>query len=150
MRKLMIFGTMLLVSACAASTQPPVTVKGADVDLMTIAGKWYGVYRGVQSGRKGTIHFELFRGTRMAEGKVIMNSDRPELARTLQIKFVNVGGQMVQGKIGPYEDPGKKCQVETVFRGTVKGNRISGTFTTKVIGRPISQQGRWSVVRKEN
>jgi len=148
MRKTMIIGMFLLLQGCAASTEPAISVNGGDVDLMTIAGDWYGVYEGTESKRKGSIHFELYRGTRMAEGKVIMNADKPALATTLKIKFVKVGGTKVNGKIGPYTDPGCKCQVTTRFLGRLKGNRISGTFKTNVVGKAIEQHGKWSVVRK--
>lgn len=144
---LMLAAAIALVG-CAGSTQPPVTMKGGDVDLMTIAGKWYGTYTGTQSGRKGTIHFELFKGTREAEGQVIMNADKPELAKSLKIKFVSVGGTKITGKIGPYEDPSCKCQVETTFHGTVRKAKIDGAFVTAVLGANRKQDGSWQVVRK--
>ena len=148
MRHLFVSLMILGFTACAGNTAPPVTVKGGDMDLMAIAGTWYGVYEGIESKRKGSIHFELVKGTRMAEGKVIMNADKPELATTLKIKFVSVGGRNVKGKIGPYTDPGCKCQVETTFIGTHSKNKITGTFVTQVVGKDIKQNGKWSVVRK--
>ncbi len=149
MRNLLMIGTMFLLTACASSTQPPVRVKGGDVDLMRVAGKWYGVYEGIDSGRKGTIHFELYRGTRVAEGKVIMNADKPELAKKLKIRFVSVGDDKIRGKIGPYEDPGCQCQVETEFVGRIGKDKIAGEFITDIVGKDITQKGRWSVIRKE-
>lgn len=149
MRKsMLLFGVSALLSACATTSQPPVTVKGGDVDLMRISGKWYGVYAGVESGRKGTIHFSLYKGTRVAEGEVVMNADKPELAKTIKIRFVRIGGNQIQGKIGPYQDPKCKCAVTTEFTGRLTRDKIQGTFITKVQGKPIVQHGRWSVVRK--
>lgn len=149
MRKVMFFiGIFTLLSACAATSQPPVTVKGGDMDLMRLAGRWYGVYSGTESGRKGTIHFSLYKGTRVAEGEVVMNADKPELAKTLKIRFVRIGGNQIQGKIGPYQDPKCKCSVVTEFTGRMAHNKIQGTFITRVQGKPIVQHGSWSVVRK--
>jgi hypothetical protein len=145
----MILGLFIGLSACATTSAPPVRVKGGDVDLMTVAGKWYGVYQGKESGRKGSIHFELVKGTRYAEGKVVMNADKPALATSLKINFVAIGAKKIKGTIGPYTDPTCKCKVVTEFIGHHRGNKMSGTFTTKVQGKPTTQTGTWNAVRKD-
>jgi hypothetical protein len=137
-----------LVGGCGPSGKRAVTVKGQDTDLMSIAGRWYGTYEASGGGRKGTVTFELYKGTRVAEGEVVMNADSPELAKTLSIEFVSVGRNEIRGKIGPYEAPNKQ-KVTTVFRGKVHGDKITGAFVTKTVDGVEAQRGKWKVVRKE-
>ena len=114
-----------------------------------LAGKWEGTYEGNESGRQGTVSFDLFAGYRVAEGKVMMNAGAdPSTARALSIQFVQVGGKQLSGKLEQYTDPACSCAVQTEFVGEVHGNTIGGTFSTHPVGSTKSQSGRWSATRK--
>ena len=139
----------LLLAACGTSSST-VAVQGSDVDLTLLAGKWEGTYEGAQSGRKGTVSFDLYTGYRVAEGKVMMNAlADPANARELSIKFMQIGGRKLTGNIDPYTDPQCNCTVETEFIGTLKGDQISGVFHTGPAGAPKSAGGTWTATRKK-
>jgi len=132
----------LSLMACASSGSQ-VPVRGGDSELMTVAGEWEGQYTGTESGRSGPIHFSLGEGRHTADGTVVMGGQTP-----LQIRFVTVEGGNVSGKIEKYTDPSCNCEVETEFVGQRIGDRIDGTFITKVIATGQTQKGTWGVERK--
>ena len=137
---------VFLLAACGSSSAS-VPVKGKESDVVLLAGKWVGEYEGRESGRRGSIRFDLALGYHVAEGEVIMRPAGDAAAEVpLQIKFVNVGEHRVSGKIAPYTDPACKCAVETEFSGRVEGGTMDGTFVTR--GAGIAEQtGRWSAQR---
>jgi hypothetical protein len=137
---------LVVLAACGASSSSSVPVKGKDADVALLAGKWAGEYEGVQSGRRGSISFDLSLGYHTAEGQVIMHPGGDHPAVPLQIKFVSVGSGNIGGKIAPYTDPGCNCTVETEFNGRIEGAQMSGTFVTR--GEGLGEQtGRWSAQR---
>src|SRR5215467_2458134 len=121
---------LILLAACG-STQPMVDVSGKDSDVTQLAGRWEGNYIGRESGRAGTVFFDLVAGYHSAEGKVVMNAADPARARDLKLKFIDVEGKKLSGTIAPYTDPLCNCTVETTFVGAVRGNLMEWTFTTK-------------------
>lgn len=137
----------VLFLGCASTDQKTVVVKGEDPDLMDIAGNWYGVYEAEGAGRKGTLNFTLYRGTRIAEGQVIMSAGDPDQATPLAIKFISAGSNKIRGEIGPYKAPDGQ-EILSVFHGTVKGDRVEGRFVTKTVEGVEVQQGKWRAVRK--
>jgi len=141
-------GLLCLIAACG-STQPMVDIGGKDTDVTQLAGRWEGTYSGRESGRTGTVFFDLVAGYRSAEGKVIMNAADPARARELKLRFIEVEGRRLSGTIAPYTDPLCNCTVETTFAGAVKGNVMEGTFTTRPVGGSAEQGGTWSATRKE-
>jgi hypothetical protein len=68
----------------------------------------------------------------------------------LTIRVVRVERDEVRGTIAPYRDPDCNCRAQTVFEGTISGNRITGTFSSR---RESSDRriltGQWQVERKE-
>src|SRR5687767_2694703 len=95
----------LLLAACGASSASSVPVKGKEADIALLAGKWSGDYEGVDSGRRGSVTFDLSLGYHTAEGQVIMQPG----GVPLQIKFVTIGEGKISGKIAPYTDPACNC-----------------------------------------
>ena len=148
-----------LTAACATNPSPPVPVTGAPADVSTLVGEWTGEYRSVESGRSGSILFKLGAGRDTANGDIVMVShdagmshdDAVNIAMTRQaanqvltIRFVRITGTTVSGAIDPYQSPDCSCQLVTVFRGEVKGNRMEGTFRTTSSGSDTpTQQGTW-------
>jgi hypothetical protein len=150
MRRGMLLAVALVAVGCGPASSTTVPVKGSDVQVLLLAGKWVGTYEGVESGRKGVIVFDLSQGSTYAEGKVVMNADDPAKATTLPIKLVETAEKgTIKGAIGPYEDPGLKVQVETEFIGTRKGDVIQGTFITHPVGaKDKAQNGKWKVTKQ--
>lgn len=147
----------LLLATCAAAcgaSSASVPVKGAETDVAMLAGKWEGSYEGTDSGRRGSIHFDLTLGHHTAEGHVLMGAGAGAGAGgaatpvPLQIKFVAVAGGGVSGKIAPYTDPGCSCTVETEFTGRVDGESMAGTFVTTGASLPAPQSGTWTAQRR--
>ena len=163
--------TTLIVAAASAALacryQPtPVQLQGSSGDIAALAGKWDGAYDGTESGRTGSISFEVRAEKDSAYGDVLMEprtggalvpADRdggvhamhvsnPSL---LRVTFVRVSGGMVEGAMEKYIAPDCQCAVSTVFRGTLSGTTISGEFvTTGPMG--LRQTGKWSVTRRDS
>jgi hypothetical protein len=156
------------ISAIALSTAcslrpAPVLVSGPENEIQTLVGQWTGEYQSAETGRSGSILFTLEAGTDTAHGDVVMVAREPGMThddvmrvmtmrqsaqQVLTIRFVRVNGTTVSGTIDPYPDPDSECELLTVFRGTMKGNRISGTFRTTHFGHESpAQEGTWWVTR---
>lgn len=153
----------ILIGACRA--QPtPVVLQGAQADIAILAGQWVGEYSSAQTGRTGTISLTIQAGSDTAFGDVMMESlpgqsfiaadvesrahvQHATAPHLLRITFVRIAGGAVEGAIEPYIAPDCKCEVQTVFRGTVLGNTIRGDFVT--LGAGSRQFGKWSAQRKK-
>jgi len=158
---------VLVLSAACALRPAPVPVSGPVSDVQALVGQWTGEYRSLETGRSGSILFTLNAGTDTAHGDIVMVAREPGMTyddavrvatvrktanQVLTIRFVRVSGSMVTGTIDPYPDPdpNSACELLTVFRGTLSGGRISGTFRTNHIGHdsPL-QEGTWWVKRSK-
>jgi hypothetical protein len=146
----MLLAFTLATVGCGPASSTSVQVKGSEVSVLLLAGKWVGTYEGVESGRKGVVTFDLTQGSNFAEGKVIMSADDPAKATTLPIKFVEAAEKgVIKGAIGPYDDPSLKVQVETEFIGARRGDVITGTFKTYAVGaKDKAQNGKWKVTKQ--
>ncbi|MCC6928777.1 MAG: hypothetical protein IT359_07280 [Gemmatimonadaceae bacterium] len=158
-----VFGVATLLTACTA-TPSPVHVVGTRSEVAVIAGEWEGEYHSVETGRSGNISFSLKAGTDTAFGDVVMvpravvpsTSDPrsavpgiPTAPQVLPISFVRVATSTISGTLDPYKSPDCGCTLRTVFRGTISGDRIDGTFTTDHSDQSAPQQkGSWWVKRK--
>jgi hypothetical protein len=137
-----------LVSACAGSSKQ-VPGRGTTTDRVHLVGNWEGEYEGLQSGRRGTILFELATGHPTAQGRVVMvPAGTGRQPQPLAIEFVQVDETQVSGTIAPYEDPQCDCMVRTEFEGAVRGDLINGTFVTYLLDTDQQQAGWWSVSRR--
>lgn len=157
-------GATLLLAACAASPTP-VPLVGPSTDIAALAGEWAGDYSSTESGRSGSINFTLRAAGDSAFGDVVMipagwgrplapyrgetastATPRP-LAEVLTINFVRVQQSRVNGTLAPYADPQTGARLVTTFAGELKGNTITGTYTTRLPSGD-TQAGRWTVQRK--
>ena len=156
--------------ALACATKPtPVTVAGEVGDRASLAGKWTGEYSSATTGRSGSIVFNLSPSGDAASGDVVMvprGLDRPLTpymagntqtagvqspsagSQVLTIKLVRVSGDTVSGVLDAYRDPECDCPVVTTFTGTLAGDSIDGTFTTRGAQAAAPQSGTWRVTRK--
>jgi hypothetical protein len=151
---------LLLAAACTAPGTP-VPVVG---DVQLLAGRWEGTYQSDDTGRMGSIVFELKAGTDSAFGDVVMVPARAELppaprtapaieatpqpARVITISFVRCVAGEVSGHMDPYEDPDTHERVYTSFEGRLRGNTLAGTFVSVYKGSDHRTGGTWSVNRK--
>ena len=163
--RLALFVTVAFSAACATNPSPAVPVTGTPADVSTLVGEWTGEYRSVESGRSGSILFKLESGRDTAHGDVVMVSrdagmshddavyiamQRQAANQVLNIRFVRISGATVSGAIDPYPSPDCSCQLVTVFRGELKGNRMEGTFRTNSSGSDApTQQGTWWAQRQK-
>ena len=76
------------------------------------------------------------------------------MPRVFEINFIDAGpGGKVSGTVGPYEEIGLDCNLQTMFTGTLAGDGMAGTFRTEcvagssLVGRPTT--GIWAVTRKK-
>ena len=149
----------LLAAACTAPGTP-VPVVG---DVQILAGRWEGTYQSDETGRMGSIVFELKAGTDSAFGDVVMVpthaerppaprvtgaiEPRPAPPRVITISFVRCVAGEVSGRMDPYEDPDTHERVATSFEGLLRGNTLSGTFVSVYGGSDHRTGGTWSVTR---
>lgn len=161
-----IAATLVAVLAACRYQPTPVQLQGSPADIAAMAGKWDGSYSGDQSGRNGSIAFEVQAGKDTAFGDVLMEprmggqliaADRESGAHAmhvsnpalLRVTFVRVSGGLVEGALEPYIAPDCQCVVSTVFRGSVRSATIEGEFiTTGPMG--LRQTGKWSVARQKS
>ena len=155
---------LVLLPGCA-STPAAVPVEGAAGALSALTGHWEGEYQSPATGRLGSIVFDLTAGEDHAHGDVLMiprnatkpygpapreGNDSPSPGATSQlltIRFVKAEAGKVSGTLDPYWDPDCNCEVTTTFVGEVRGDSISGTFSSsRTAGRVF---GTWKVTRKK-
>ena len=162
----------VFAGSCASpkAPAPEIPVGAASrQDLSVLVGKWKGEYSSPDTGRSGSIVFELKSGGATANGDVLMwpkGSREPSAAdatpgtasgtpdgmpQVLSVSFVQAAAGRVSGTLRPYVDPDCVCEVRTVFVGTVRGDRIEGTFTTERSERAENlASGVWSVTRQKS
>ena len=152
------------LGACGGSTPgTPVPVSGSPRDLAALEGQWSGEYLSLESGRGGTIVFNLKGGTDSATGEVVMSAltggpsspDQPAPQAnaasapplTSAIRLVSIEDGRVRGKLEPYMEPTCQCRLTTVFDGKLYGTTLGVTYTTILPSGQV-QSGRWEVTRR--
>jgi len=162
--------TSLAAVALACATKPtPITVTGDPSDRASLAGKWSGEYQSASTGRSGSIVFNLSSSGDAANGDVVMiprgygkalarfdqttatggTIQNTNNSQVLTIRLVRVSGDTVSGVLDAYRDPQCDCAVETTFTGTVNGDTIDGTYTTRGTQANAPQTGTWRVKRNK-
>ena len=161
-------GAITCASLACASKPAPVIVTGNAGDIASLAGKWSGEYSSPVTGRSGSIVFNLSPAGDAATGDVVMvphgygralvpygagttvagaPMQNAPAAQVLTIRLVRVSGDKVSGILDAYRDPACDCAVETTFSGTLNGDTIDGTFTTRAPQSTTQQTGTWRVKR---
>ncbi len=152
------YAALFSITACGVSGTP-VPVRG---DLAPLVGEWVGEYSSAEAGRTGSIVFTLAAGRDTALGDVMMvpanieaaptsRSDDPMVRtpRILKISFVRCEGTAVTGWLEAYPDPDTGEKTSTTFDGTIKGNRLEGTFVSYLELSNKRRTGKWVVNRKK-
>ena len=159
---------LVCASLACASKPTPVVVTGDAGDKASLAGKWTGEYSSPVTGRSGSIVFNLSPAGDAASGDVVMIPrgygkalvpygvgtalagtpvQGAGTAQVLTIKLVRVSGGTLSGVLDAYRDPECDCPVETTFTGTLNGDAIDGTFSTRGSQSTTPQTGTWRVKR---
>ena len=151
----------LLLGGCR-TTLPPMALEASPETLEALKGDWFGTYTGIDSGRHGTIAFLLSTSPDSAFGDVIMEAEehdwtthdptyaalRRNHSERIRIDFVRIDGNRITGQLEPYDDPECGCSLITVFHGTIEGDKMSGTFTSRHGMSDHVDEGRWSARRR--
>jgi hypothetical protein len=162
---------MIALAATAVSCgwrRTPVPVISDSISIRALVGSWSGLYSSEETGRSGSIMFDLASDKDTAYGDVLMvprnnvvaplASQHPGMPITqaqkpgepLTIRFVRMSGGSVAGTLAPYTDPDCGCRVVTTFAGRfTDANTIEGTYSTQ--GTSIGHQpsaGQWKVTRQ--
>jgi hypothetical protein len=168
------FAWLLALASChLPSTSEPVPVLGTEGERRLLSGNWNGRYWSEAIGRHGTIKFSLGERADTGLGEVEMtfspalrlardtaslpaarppnDAPSPSPCTTVDISVVKIEVDRVRGTMAPYWDPDCNCRARTVFEGTVSGDTITGTFTTR---RESSDRrlltGKWRVQREHS
>ena len=145
----------LSLAACAANPSP-VVVQGPAQDVSALAGEWRGEYWSAESGRSGSILFQMEAGRDTAYGDVLMipagqvhahADERHPPSEFIGIRFVRVLGDRVRGLLDAYRDPVCGCRLETSFEGQLRADTIAGTYQSRHLEGGDVQHGHWRVVR---
>jgi hypothetical protein len=159
----------LSLAACGVS-HTPVPMVGAAAEVSALIGQWSGDYSSAESGRAGSISFTLRAAGDSAFGDVVMvpsasgiplrpwhsqetgpaqptGANQGPPSTVLAIRFVRVEKGHVSGTLDPYADPQTGARLLTTFSGELRGNSITGSYTTQLPSGE-TQTGRWSVERR--
>lgn len=164
------FAVLLALPAVAACNwrKTPVTLIPETGSVALLVGVWSGEYSSPQTGRSGSITFDLASEKDTAFCDVVMipkvqsmqnvseGTDRAVVRpqpsnQPLKVRFIRLGDRRVSGILEPYFDPDCGCRVSTTFDGTVtSANTIEGTYTSRggSIDNPQTG-GRWKVTRQK-
>ncbi len=158
---------LAVVAAAGCAGHPAsVPVQASAGEVAALAGRWEGEYSSTETGRGGSIVFTLTAGRDSAQGDVLMIPAGSRQAvvsalpggppftqagptpAVLTIRFVRLEQGHVSGTLDPYRAPDCDCVVSTTFVGTLAGERITGTYTTRGVPRDAPVTGRWEVRRR--
>jgi hypothetical protein len=155
-----------VVAASCATTPPAIPVGGNVAGVSALAGDWSGEYSSQATQRYGSIRFTLAAHADTAFGDVTMqpratnpravsvdaggskSAPPPPSMQLLRIAFVRAVGDTVTGVLDPYEDPECKCTLLTRFAGRLRGDRITGRYSTTNVETGVVTGGEWDVHRK--
>ena len=150
--------TASLLAGCNA-TPMPVPVEGS-IDLLV--GEWAGDFSNSETGRRGSIFFDLKAGRDTASGEVLLIPDQTQNIATapewkddawktsthvLQISFVRCTDGEVDGWIKPYPDPDSGELTHTEFTGLIVRDTLRGRFVAVGEGTGKRRSGTWTAVR---
>jgi hypothetical protein len=163
---LALFVFVALAASCA-STPPAIPVGGNAEGVSKLANTWNDEYSSQATQRYGSIRFTLAVNSDTTFGDVTMqprkSGDRapvvtegtptqatpPPPLQILRIAFVRATGDTVAGVLDPYTDPDCACTVLTRFAGRLRGDRITGRYSTRNMTTGAETFGEWNVQRGE-
>jgi hypothetical protein len=149
--------------------QTPVPVAGDPQSIDRLVGNWAGEYSSLQTGRSGSITFELAEENNSAYGDIVMvakpgpmqvgaaerQPGSVQIQRAtmepLKIRFVRADNGRITGTLDTYKDPDCGCNLITTFEGAFTSeNKIEGTFHSRGTDfGHVPADGKWSVTRQK-
>lgn len=160
-----IVAATILTAGCAWK-RTPVPIISDTGSAALLVGNWSGEYSSRETGRSGSISFDLASEKDTAYCDVVMVPKvqtfelttgaqpqgpivKPEaLQQPLKIRFIRLGEGRVSGTLDPYRDPQCDCPVTTTFDGKItSADTIEGTYITRGSGIQ-SSTGTWKVNRQ--
>lgn len=156
--------TLSLLAACNPLIQPaPVRMQGEAADIRRLAGTWRGEFHNAQTGRVGTIFFDLQADSDTAYGNVTFDRvvpvatctdmARPQETSSIVLPVVLRFGALAtsNGSLGgwlqPYRDPDLACWMDTWFEGRLVRDTLAGSFFSRPTDRDTVRQGTWWAAR---
>lgn len=156
-----------LLAAGCGWRRTPVPVYSDTGSTALLVGTWSGEYGSRETGRSGSITFEMASEKDTAYCDVVMvpkvhavqiaTLDRPNAAIVrpepntppLKIRFIRLGDGRVSGTLDPYMEPDCNCRVVTTFDGKItSANTIEGTYVTRSSEFSQPSTGQWKVKRQ--
>ena len=150
------------------STTPTIKeVSGTKFDVAQLTGTWEGNFISTVTQRTGVIKLELDQEANREVGSILLQYQKqhPKIhapkghnvkktgtytkTKPLSVEFIAIEGGKISGTVTPYADPlfpGKT--VFSTYEGIVTGNRIEGTYTTRIGQNGNAFTGSWWAVRK--
>jgi hypothetical protein len=161
--------TLAIAVAGCAWRRTPVPIISDTGSTGLLVGTWAGEYSSTQTGRSGSISFELASEKDTAYCDVVMvpsiqslriannaGTEGPAVrslpaAEPLKLRFIRLGEGRVTGTLEPYKDPDCSCMVTTTFEGRFSApNTIEGRYVTTGVEFRQETGGRWKVTRQNN
>jgi hypothetical protein len=156
--------TLSLLAACNPFVQPaPVRMQGESTDIRRLAGTWRGEFHNAQTGRVGTIFFDLRADSDTAYGNVTFNRvvpvagctdmARPQASSSIVIPVVlrfgalATSGGSLGGWLEAYRDPDLSCWMDTWFEGRLVRDTLAGSFFSRRTDADTIRQGTWWAAR---
>jgi hypothetical protein len=159
--------TLIIAAAGCSWRRTPVPILDESGSTALLVGSWSGEYSSRETGRRGSISFDLESEKDTAYCDIVMTpkvqnvrvaaGQAPEFpvvtvpapATPLKIRFIRLGENRVSGTLDPYTDPDCGCTVNTTFEGTFQGpGVIEGTYVTRGAGHDAAT-GKWKVTRRK-
>lgn len=158
----------LMIGCASTSTTPAIKeVSGTTFDIAQLTGTWEGNFISTVTQRSGTITLELNQEGNKEVGSILLQYQKqhPKVhapkghnvkktgtytkTKPLSVEFIAIEGGKISGTVTPYADPILfRKTVFTTYEGSLIGNRIEGTYTTRVGQKGNSFTGSWWAVRK--
>lgn len=143
----------------------PVRVQGESRDIRQLAGTWRGEFHGTQTGRVGTIFFDLRSDSDTAYGNVTFDRVMPVAACTDMARPQETSSMVVpvvlrfgalatsRGSLGgwlqPYRDPDLSCWIDTWFEGRLRRDTLEGSFFSRRTDIDTVRVGTWWAARSQ-
>lgn len=164
-KNVIVLALALSTAACGWRRTPvPIISESGSTGLLV--GSWAGDYSSAETGRSGSISFELASEKDTAYCDVVMMPAvqnlkiatdptessavrQPPSAQPLKIRFIRLGEGRITGTLEPYVDPDCGCTVSTTFIGKFSApNKVEGTYVTTGSDSNRSTKGQWKATRK--
>ena len=167
-KTLIIGAAASIMVGCAAFETPAIKeVSGTTYDVAQLTGTWEGSFVSTATKRSGIITLDLNQVANKEVGSITLHYQKkhPKVhapkghnvkktgtytkSKPLSVEFMAIEDGKISGTVTPYSDPvflGKT--VFSTYEGKVTGNRIEGTYTSRIGQNGNLFTGSWWAVRK--